>query len=238
MTSQRLEPGGKERARSAVVGPPGGAGVGSVHEGGTAPVSSGGTWHLGPFPITERGSPLRSEAGSSAASAPGCGSPSPLIWRSSSSARAAVAEVAKELLGAAFAGILVSDRWSAYAWVDVARRQLCWAHLLRQFRGFQDHGPEARAIGEALELLTETMFHVWHRVRDGTMTRAAFQALIDTSATMCRPGFTRAPSCPVAGRRWTMPRDPDVGASALDLRRRRGCRADEQRGGAPESATA
>lgn len=87
-------------------------------------------------------------------------------------------QVAKELLGATFAGILVSDRWSAYAWIDVARRQLCWAHLLRQFRGFQDHGPEAERIGRALELLTDTMFHAWHRVRDGTMTRPEFQKLI------------------------------------------------------------
>jgi len=89
------------------------------------------------------------------------------------------ARVAKELLGAAFAGILVSDRWSAYAWVDVWRRQLCWAHLLRQFRGFQSHGPEAKTIGRALELLTDTMFHVWHRVRDGTETRADFQIFIE-----------------------------------------------------------
>jgi transposase len=89
------------------------------------------------------------------------------------------AKVAKELLGAAFAGILVSDRWSAYSWVDPTRRQLCWAHLLRQFRGFQAHGPEARTLGEALELLTETMFHVWHHVREGTETRAAFQEFIE-----------------------------------------------------------
>jgi transposase len=89
------------------------------------------------------------------------------------------ARVAKELLGKGFAGILVSDRWTAYTWVDVARRQLCWAHLLRQFRGFQDCDPEARVIGEALELLADTMFHDWHRVRDGTMTRAAFQEFIE-----------------------------------------------------------
>jgi transposase len=88
------------------------------------------------------------------------------------------AAVAKELLGNAFAGILSSDRWSAYEWVDVTRRQLCWAHLLRQFRGFQDFGPEGVEIGLALELLTETMFHCWHRVREGTMSRTAFQALM------------------------------------------------------------
>jgi transposase len=84
-------------------------------------------------------------------------------------------KAAKALLGAAFAGILVSDRWSAYTWVDLARRQLCWAHLLRQFRGFQDHGPEAKTIGGSLELLTEAMFHAWHQVRDATLSRKAFE---------------------------------------------------------------
>lgn len=113
------------------------------------------------------------------------------------------AKVAKELLGETFAGILVSDRWSAYSWVDVARRQLCWAHLLRQFLGFQSHGPEETAIGRSLELLAETMFHNWHRVRDGTMSRADFQKLMDPlrlhvlarlqEGTMCSSGL-------VAGR--------------------------------------
>jgi transposase len=113
------------------------------------------------------------------------------------------AQVAKELLGAAFAGILVSDRWSAYGWVDVVRRQLCWAHLLRQFRGFQDHGPEAKGIGRALELLTDTMFHTWHRVRDGTMTRAEFQKLIEPLRTHVVAWLHEGAACPVnvvAGR--------------------------------------
>jgi transposase len=113
------------------------------------------------------------------------------------------AQVAKELLGAAFAGILVSDRWSAYAWVDVVRRQLCWAHLLRQFRGFQDHGPAAKGIGRALELLTDTMFHAWHRVRDGTMTRAEFQKLIEPLRAHVVAWLHEGAACPVnvvAGR--------------------------------------
>jgi len=113
------------------------------------------------------------------------------------------ARVARELLGAAFAGILVSDRWSAYAWVDVARRQLCWAHLLRQFRGFQNYGDEAKAIGRALEVLTETMFHVWHRVRDGTKTRAEFQNFIEKLRTHVVARLGQGAACQVkavAGR--------------------------------------
>jgi transposase len=113
------------------------------------------------------------------------------------------AKVAQELLGATFAGILVSDRWSAYGWVDVTRRQLCWAHLLRQFRGFQDHGPEANVIGRALEVLTDTMFHAWHEVRDGTRTRAAFQELIEPLRSHVVARLTAGAACPVqavAGR--------------------------------------
>jgi transposase len=108
-------------------------------------------------------------------------------------------EVAKELLGALFAGILVSDRWTAYAWVDVARRQLCWAHLLRQFRGFQDHGPAAKRIGRALEVLTDTMFHNWHRVRDGTMTRAEFQEFIASLRPHVVARLREGAACEVKG---------------------------------------
>lgn len=39
--------------------------------------------------------------------------------------------VAKELFGESFAGVLCTDRWSAYT--CIARRALCWAHLLRDF---------------------------------------------------------------------------------------------------------
>ncbi len=38
---------------------------------------------------------------------------------------------AQALLGQNFSGILNSDRYSAYNWLDVSQRQLCWAHLSR-----------------------------------------------------------------------------------------------------------
>ncbi len=40
-------------------------------------------------------------------------------------------QAAKNLLGENFTGILNSDRHGAYNWVDIERRQLCWAHLRR-----------------------------------------------------------------------------------------------------------
>src|SRR5262247_862926 len=46
-------------------------------------------------------------------------------------------QVARELLGETFSGILVTDRYSAYNWYPVRWRQLCWAHLLRDFEAMR-----------------------------------------------------------------------------------------------------
>lgn len=86
------------------------------------------------------------------------------------------AQVAKELLGDAFAGILTTDRWASYNWVPAQRRQLCWSHLKRDFKSFLDYGPEAKRLGERLLAERKKLFGLWHRARDGgPMTRAELQ---------------------------------------------------------------
>ena len=85
------------------------------------------------------------------------------------------AKSAKELLGETFSGILHTDRWASYNWVDAARRQLCWSHLKRDFKSFLDYGTEAKHLGERLLTERRKLFRLWHRVRDGTLTRAQLQ---------------------------------------------------------------
>jgi transposase len=82
---------------------------------------------------------------------------------------------AKALLGQAFAGILTTDRWASYNWVAAERRQLCWSHLTRDFKSFLDYGAKAKLLGERLLAERRKLFRMWHRVRDGTMTRAELQ---------------------------------------------------------------
>lgn len=79
------------------------------------------------------------------------------------------------MLGADFAGLLGTDRWSAYTFVDAARRQLCWSHLARDFQGFVDRKDAGAPLGERLLRQSRRMFRYWHRIRDGTLSRAAFQ---------------------------------------------------------------
>jgi transposase len=84
-------------------------------------------------------------------------------------------QVARELLGETFGGIMVTDRWSAYTWYPVRWRQLCWAHLLRDIEAMVARGGASQEIGEALRSQARQMFHWWHRVRDGTLKRASFR---------------------------------------------------------------
>jgi transposase len=81
--------------------------------------------------------------------------------------------VIRGLLGEAFGGYLVSDRWSAYTWVPPERRQVCWAHLKRDFQALVDWGGAATPVGEAALALVERLFDAWYAARDDPTQRAA-----------------------------------------------------------------
>jgi transposase len=85
------------------------------------------------------------------------------------------AAIAQELLGVAFAGILVSDRWSGYTWVEAARRQLCWAHLIRDFKKIAERGGRSEKIANAVLEYVEEMFKLWHMYREGKRGRPWLQ---------------------------------------------------------------
>ena len=83
------------------------------------------------------------------------------------------------LLGAAVTGILCSDRWRVYERLPAGRRQLCWAHLKRDFRAMAERGGTSAAVGLNLLALTGVLFGRWYKVRDGTRTRRWFQRRLE-----------------------------------------------------------
>ncbi len=85
-------------------------------------------------------------------------------------------QVARELLGEGFGGILVTDRYSAYNWYPVRWRQVCWAHLRRDFEAIRGRGGISEEIGDALLKQAHQMFTWWHLVRDGTLSRSTFRS--------------------------------------------------------------
>lgn len=83
--------------------------------------------------------------------------------------------VAREILDPTFTGIVVSDRWSAYNWLLTLLRQLCWAHLLRDFQAFVERGGPSQTLGEDLLAQARLIFDWWPKVRAGTLSRTTFQ---------------------------------------------------------------
>jgi transposase len=75
-------------------------------------------------------------------------------------------------------GILVSDRGKQFGFWAMDKRQICWAHLIRKFKGFAERTGVAAELGESLLLCAQVMIHYWHQVRDGTMSRRKFQQLM------------------------------------------------------------
>lgn len=80
-------------------------------------------------------------------------------------------KIAKSLLGKNFRGILCSDRYSAYQWVPNERRQICWAHMERDFRKISERTGSSGIIGTELLVQTHNLFHFWHLFKDGHINR-------------------------------------------------------------------
>jgi transposase len=55
-------------------------------------------------------------------------------------------------------------------------RQLCWAHLLRDFEARCARGGTSAELGDALLAQAHQMFPWWHRVREGTLQRSTFRS--------------------------------------------------------------
>ena len=53
------------------------------------------------------------------------------------------AKGAQRVLGTVVKSIVGPDRWSGYNWLDPQRRQLCWAHLKRDFQALVERDDES-----------------------------------------------------------------------------------------------
>lgn len=80
-----------------------------------------------------------------------------------------------ELLGPAHQRVVTSDRFTTYEVLPVERRQVCWAHLRRDFQAMIDRGGAAASLGRDLLGVADDLFFFWPRVRDGTWRRQRFR---------------------------------------------------------------
>lgn len=66
--------------------------------------------------------------------------------------------VINDFIGVQCTAALTTDRYAAYAFVDAERRQVCWAHLLRDFQRIAQRPGYPGRIGRTLQTLGWVMF--------------------------------------------------------------------------------
>ena len=92
------------------------------------------------------------------------------------------AKVLCSVLGETFNGVITSDDHSAYSsYHKNGLRQLCWAHLIRKFKGLKEIRGSPDAYAFAKHMLKE-MGHIlscWHAFREGVISR---RQLLDATA--------------------------------------------------------
>jgi transposase len=86
------------------------------------------------------------------------------------------------LLGEAVQGVVCSDRWSVYGHLSAYCRQLCWAHLKRDFQKLVDRGGSAAKLGKALQRVADRVFEEWHLFRGGGFDRQTLMKRLDGTA--------------------------------------------------------
>jgi transposase len=99
------------------------------------------------------------------------------------------------LLGETIGGILCSDRWGAYDTVPVLQRQVCWAHLKRDFQRCIERGGEAAVIGHAGRRAVRKVFRAWHLFRGGGCTREELQRRLSPVARQLRGALEAGRAC-------------------------------------------
>ena len=72
-------------------------------------------------------------------------------------------------------GILTTDRFPVYTHLKPDKRQVCWAHLRRDFQAMIDRANAGSRVGADLMVLADTLFEHWQKVRDGTRKRRWFE---------------------------------------------------------------
>ena len=108
------------------------------------------------------------------------------------------ASIAIELLGIK-EKVVVTDRYKGYLWIPVEWRQICWAHLKRDFEWIMGFPGEAGRIGKDLLANEKQLFSLWHLVKEGNLERSSFRTLVSPIRVRIRNLLRKGVALKLAG---------------------------------------
>jgi transposase len=100
-----------------------------------------------------------------------------------------------KILGPDYQGLSTTDRYPVYNVLDLSRRQICWAHLKRNFERFAKSATEAVAeLGAAFLAHKDTLFAAIRALEDGVIDRITFLVQIEALRVHVRRTLERGAS--------------------------------------------
>jgi transposase len=105
------------------------------------------------------------------------------------------ATVARTLVDPSAGQVITTDRYKGYLWLPLRQRQVCWAHLIRDFQAMVDRADAGSTIGEELLCCAQDLFHWWYRVRDGTLQHSTFRQYMGVVRSMVREQLQAGVAC-------------------------------------------
>jgi transposase len=103
--------------------------------------------------------------------------------------------VARELVDPSGGQVITTDRYKGYDWLPLRQRQVCWAHLVRDFQAMADRANAGSPIGQELLCCAEDLFTWWYRVRDGTLSRSTMRQYMGMVRSMVREQLEAGSVC-------------------------------------------
>lgn len=89
--------------------------------------------------------------------------------------------------------VIVSDRFPTYA--SLPNRQICWAHLRRDFQAMIDHASGGEVVGRQLLHAARWVFTWWGRWQSGTIRRTTLQAYVAGLRGQVRHALRQGTAC-------------------------------------------
>jgi transposase len=103
--------------------------------------------------------------------------------------------VAQGLVDPSAGQVITTDRYKGYLWLPLRQRQICWAHLIRDFQAMVDRADGGSRVGQELLCCARDLFTWWYRVRDGTLRRSTFRQYTGVVRWMVREQLEAGAAC-------------------------------------------
>jgi transposase len=100
-------------------------------------------------------------------------------------------QAAKQLLGENADYVVVTEQYAGYHYIEQSKRQLCWAHILRNIAAIAQSWGTNQIIGKRLENRVHLLFRIRHRYENGDITEPIYRRRMSRLQRNWRAGLAQ-----------------------------------------------